>query len=51
MFDKKTTQDFNQLGLNLNLNIAQKLISAHNWNIIAESKKDNSAIFGFTIKK
>ena len=49
--DKKTAQDFNQLGLNLNLNIAQKLISAHNWDIIAESKKDNSAIFGFTIKK
>ena len=33
--DKKGLSDFNQLGMNLNLNIAQKLINAHNWDIIA----------------
>lgn len=49
--DKKDLQDFNQLGMNLNLNIAKKLINAHNWDIIAKSKKDNSAVFGFVVKK
>ena len=48
---KKTLADFNQLGMNLNLNLAGKLIKAHNWDIIAESNKDNSLIFGFSIKK
>lgn len=49
--DKKNLCDFNQLGMSLNLNIAKKLIEAHNWNIIAESKKDNSSTFGFVVKK
>ena len=49
--DKKDTKDFNQLGVNLNLNIAKKLITAHNWNVIAKSKKDNSTILGFAVKK
>lgn len=49
--DKKEASDLNQLGMNLNLNIAKKLINAHNWNIIASSKEDNSATFGFVIKK
>lgn len=48
---KKTLADFNQLGMNLNLNLAGELIKAHNWDIIAKSKKDNSSIFGFSIKK
>ena len=48
--DKKTC-DFNQLGMNLNLNIANKLISAHTWDIIAQSNHDNSAVFGFIVKK
>ena len=49
--DKENSSDLNQLGAHLNLNIAQKLISAHNWDIIANSSKDNSSIFGFVIKK
>ena len=49
--DKKNTQDFNQIGLNLNLNIAKKLISAHKWDIIAKSQTDNSSIIGFVVKK
>ena len=49
--DKKDLHDFNQLGMNLNLNIAKKLINAHNWNIIAKSKKNNSSVFGFVVKK
>ena len=49
--DKKDTKDFNQLGLNLNLNIAKKLINAHNWEIIANSNPDNSSEFGFLVKK
>lgn len=49
--EKKTLSDFNQLGMSLNLNIANKLISAHNWDIIAKSTKDNSSIFGFVVKK
>ena len=48
---RKTLKDFNQLGMNLNLNLASKLIKAHNWDIIAKSKKDNSMIFGFIVKK
>jgi len=51
LFEEKNTKDFNQLGLNLNLNIAKQLINAHNWDIIAESKKNNSASFGFIAKK
>ena len=49
--EKKGLCDFNQLGLNLNLNIAKKLITAHNWDIIAKSEKDNSSTFGFVVKK
>lgn len=49
--DKKDSSDLNQLGMNLNLNIAKKLINAHNWDIIATSKEDNSSTFGFIIKK
>lgn len=49
--DKKNTSDLNQLGMSLNLNIAKKLINAHNWDIIATSQKDNSSIFGFVVKK
>ena len=49
--DKKTQKDFNQLGMNLNLNLAKKLINAHNWDIIAKSKEDNSCEFGFLVKK
>ena len=49
--DKKSLCDFNQLGMNLNLNIAKKLINAHNWQVIANSNKDNSSVFGFLIKK
>ncbi len=48
--DKKTC-DFNQLGMNLNLNIANKLITAHDWRVIAKSKKDNTSTFGFIVKK
>ena len=35
----------------LNLNIANKLIAAHDWDIIAHSNKDNTATFGFIVKK
>lgn len=49
--DKKGLSDFNQLGMNLNLNIAKKLINAHDWDIIAKSRKNNSSVFGFVIKK
>ena len=49
--EKKGLCDFNQLGLNLNLNIAKKLITAHNWDIIAKSEKDNSSTFGFVVRK
>lgn len=48
--DKKNVKDFNQLGLNLNLNIAKKLIQAHKWDVIAKSN-NNEAIFGFIVKK
>ncbi len=49
--EKKSLSDFNQLGMSLNLNIAEKLIKAHKWDIIIKSKKDNSSIFGFVAKK
>ena len=49
--DKKNLCDFNQLGMSLNLNIASKLISAHKWEIIAKSQKNNSTVFGFAMKK
>lgn len=49
--NKENLCDFNQLGMSLNLNIAKKLIIAHNWNMIADSKKDNSSTFGFVIEK
>lgn len=49
--DRNNLQDFNQLGMNLNLNIAQKLISAHNWEIIANSNKDNCSTLGFVVNK
>ena len=48
---KKNLSDFNQLGVNLNLNIATKLINAHNWDIVAQSNKDSSCEFGFIAKK
>ncbi len=48
--DKKLT-DFNKLGMSLNLNIINKLVKRHNWNIIAKSSKDNSTVFGFIAKK
>ncbi len=49
--DKDKPTDFNQLGMSLNLSIANKLIKAHNWNLIASSSKENSAVFGFVVKK
>ncbi len=49
--EKKNLCDFNQLGMSLNLNIAKKLIKAHNWDIIAQSQKNNSSIFGFVALK
>lgn len=48
--DKDRPIDFNQLGMSLNLNIAKKLIKAHNWDLIAASGKENS-VFGFIAKK
>jgi len=52
MFEnKKGLSDFNQLGANLNLNIAQKLIQAHHWKLLAQSNKDNSSVLGFVVKK
>ena len=49
--DKKGVCDFNQLGANLNLNIAQKLIDAHKWNLVAKSNKDNTSTLGFLVKR
>lgn len=49
--EKKSSCDFNQLGMSLNLNVAKKLINAHNWDIILESNKNNSSTFGFIVKK
>lgn len=49
--NKENLCDFNQLGMSLNLNIAKKLINAHNWEMFADSKKDNSSVFGFVVKK
>ncbi len=46
----KSVNDFNQLGLNLNLSLANKLINAHNWSTIARSSKDNTGTFGFIAK-
>ncbi|MBQ8476721.1 HAMP domain-containing histidine kinase, partial [bacterium] len=51
IFEDKNSHDFNQLGMNLNLNIANKLIKAHNWDIVAHSNKDNSGVLGFVIRK
>jgi two-component system sensor histidine kinase VanS len=48
--DKKSC-DLNQLGMNLNLNIANKLISAHDWNIVTYSNKDNTGVLGFIVNK
>ena len=48
--DKKS-YDLNQLGMNLNLNIVNKLISAHNWDIVAYSNKNNTNTLGFIVKK
>ena len=47
----KDINDFNQLGLNLNLSIANKLINAHNWSIIAHSNKDSTGTLGFIATK
>ena len=49
--NKKSLSDFNQLGMNLNLNVAKKLITAHHGELIANSEKNNSATFGFIINK
>ena len=49
--ERANYQDFNQLGMNLNLNVAKKLINAHNWELVLQSQKNNSSIFGFTVKK
>jgi len=49
--NKENLCDFNQLGMSLNLNIAKKLIKAHNWDMIINSKKDNSSVFGFVVEK
>lgn len=49
--EKNNTRDFNQIGMSLNLNIVKKLIKAHNWDLVAESKKDNSSSFGFVVRK
>ena len=49
--EKNNTRDFNQMGMSLNLNIVKKLIEAHNWDIIAQSDKNNSSSFGFKVKK
>ena len=51
ILDNKKASDFNQLGINLNLNIANKLISAHKWDIVANSNADNSSVLGFIVKK
>jgi len=47
----KSVNDFNQLGMNLNLSIANKLILAHKWDVIACSNKDNTGVLGFVVKK
>ena len=48
----KTNCDFNQLGMKLNLNVAKKLIKAHNWDFIATSdREENTSTFGFAVKK
>ncbi len=49
--EKANYQDFNQLGMNLNLNVTKKLINAHNWEFILQSQKNNSSIFGFAVRK
>ncbi len=52
LFEQKGEKsDFNALGMSLNLNIAKKLINAHNWDIVARSNPDNSSVFGFVVKK
>ncbi|MBR1618052.1 HAMP domain-containing histidine kinase [bacterium] len=56
LFERKQDEDIsqgdlNKLGMKLNLNVAKKLISAHNWDIVASSKKDDSSVFGFIAKK
>lgn len=48
---EKTHNDFNQLGINLNLSIANKLICAHNWDIIANSSKNHENTIGFIARK
>ena len=50
-FKDKTSSDFNQLGMNLNLSVAGKLISAHNWNVIAHSDKNDTCTLGFIVSK
>ena len=49
--EKEEKSDLSALGMNLNLNIAKKLIDAHNWDIIASSDPSNSSTFGFVVKK
>jgi signal transduction histidine kinase len=48
---KRHYRDFNQLGMNLNLSIANKLIQAHKWKPIASSQKNSGSVFGFVVKK
>ena len=51
LFEEKTnTSDLNQLGMSLNLNIAGKLIEAHNWDLIADSVNGENS-FGFCVEK
>ena len=51
ILEDKKIYDFNQLGMNLNLNVANKLISIHKWDIVACSNRDNTSVFGFIVKK
>ena len=51
ILEDKKIYDFNQLGMNLNLNVANKLISVHKWDIVACSNRDNTSVFGFIVKK
>jgi len=53
IFDtKRTSNDFNQLGMKLNLNVAKKLVDAHHWKFVLKSdKEDESSTFGFVVKK
>ena len=52
IFKNNTNNDFNQLGMKLNLNVAKKLVDLHHWDFIAQSDKlDNSSTFGFVVKK